>query len=199
MTYDETSLNDKLLSGPNLTNQLAGVLIRFCIEKVAFMDNIEAMYYQVRVPKEQKSVLRFLWWEDSNLGGNLLYHEMCVHAFGGTSSLGCCNYDLQKTAIDNEVRYGEEAFQTLLHNVYIDDLFKSAETEESAVRLIRDVKAMCQTTDFSLTKFKPNKKVIIQSVPEYDRKNGVKNADLVTSLPIKKGLGIHWDTENDIF
>ena len=59
--YGGTSLNDKLLSGPDLTNQLAGVLIRFCTEKVAFMGDIEVMYYQVRVPKEQKSVLRFLW------------------------------------------------------------------------------------------------------------------------------------------
>ena len=124
---------------------------------------------------------------------------MCVHVFGGISSLGCCNYGLRKTAIDNEVRYGEEVSQTLLRNVYIDDLFKSAETEESAVRLIKDVKAMCQTADFNLTKFIPNKKVAIQSVPEYDRRNGVKNADLDTSLPLKKALGVHWDTENDIF
>ena len=55
---------------------------------------------------------------------------MCVHVFGGTSSPGCCNYSLQKTAIDNEVRHGEEASQTLLHNSYVDDLLKSVETTE---------------------------------------------------------------------
>ena len=101
----------------------------------------------------KRSVFRFLWCEDSNLGGDFLSHEMCVHVFGGNSSPECCNYAPRKTAMDNEVRYGEEASQTLLHNYYVDDLLKSVKTEELAVRLIRDFKAMCQAGGFNLTKF----------------------------------------------
>ena len=52
---------------------------------------------------------------------------------------------------------------------------------------------------FNLTKFISNKKNVIQSVAEYDRRDGVKNADLDTSLPLKKVLGVYWDTENNIF
>ena len=52
---------------------------------------------------------------------------------------------------------------------------------------------------FNLTKFISNKKNVIQSVSEYDRRDGVKNADLDTSLPLKKVLGVYWDTENNIF
>ena len=95
--YGGTSLNKKLLSGPDLTSQLAGVLTRLRTEEVTFIGDIEAMYYQVQVRKEQRSVLRFLWWEDSDLGGDLLDHEKCIHVFGGTSSPGCCNYALRKT------------------------------------------------------------------------------------------------------
>ena len=124
---------------------------------------------------------------------------MCVHVFGSTSSPGCCNYALRKTAIDNEVRYGEETSKTLLHNFYVDDLLKLVETEESAVKLIRDIKAMCQAGGFNLTKFISNKKKVIQPVPEYDRRNGVKTADLDTSLPLEEALGVYWDTENNIF
>ena len=120
---------------------------------------------------------------------------MCVHVSGGNSSPGFCNYALRKTAIDNEVRYGEEAYLTLLRSFYVDDLLKSLET---AVRLIRNVTAMYQAGGFNLTKFISQKKVI-QSVPEYDRRNGAKNADLDTSLQLEKALGVYWDTENDIF
>ena len=49
-----TSLNDQLLQGPDLTNSLAGVLTRFRQEPVAFMADIEAMFYQVRVPAYQR-------------------------------------------------------------------------------------------------------------------------------------------------
>ena len=147
----------------------------------------------------KRSVLRFLWWEDSDLGGDLLSHEMCVHVFGGNSSPGCCNYAPRKIAMDIEVRYGEEASQTLLHNYYVDDLLKSVKTEELAVRLIRDFKAMCQAGGFTLTKFISNKKMVIQSVPEYDGRNGIKNTDLDTSLPLEKALGVYYDKENNIF
>ena len=90
---------------------------------------------------------------------------MIAYVFGGTSSPGCCNYALRITAIDNEARYAEEASKTLLHNFYVDDLIKSVETEESAVRLIRDVKAMCLAGAFTSTKFISNKKKLLQSVP----------------------------------
>ena len=54
----------------------------------------------------------------------------------------------------------------------MDDHLKLAEIEELAIRLIRHVTAMCEAGGFNLTKFISNKKVVIQSVPEYDRRNG---------------------------
>ena len=41
--YGGTSLNDRLLQGPDMTNSLVGVLTRFRQEPVAFMADIEAM------------------------------------------------------------------------------------------------------------------------------------------------------------
>ena len=49
--FHGTSLNKELLSGPDLTSQLVGVLTTFRIEEVAFMADIEAMFHQVHIPK----------------------------------------------------------------------------------------------------------------------------------------------------
>ena len=62
--FKGTSLNRHLLPGPDLTNNLTGVLSRFWKEPVAFMCDIEGMFHQVGVNKEHRNLLRFLWWED---------------------------------------------------------------------------------------------------------------------------------------
>ena len=54
-----------------MTNSLVDVLSRFPQEPIAFMADIEAMFYQVFVPEEQRSYIRFLWWPDGNINQEL--------------------------------------------------------------------------------------------------------------------------------
>lgn len=58
--YQGKSLNDLLPSGPDLTNTLFGVLMRFIRERVALMADIEAMFYQVSVADADCTYLLFL-------------------------------------------------------------------------------------------------------------------------------------------
>ena len=60
--FKEVSLNKNLISGPGLTNQIVGVAARFHEERVVIMGDIESMFHQVMVPKEDRSFLIFLWW-----------------------------------------------------------------------------------------------------------------------------------------
>ena len=99
--YRGTSINKSLLSGFDLTNQLARVLIRFRVGPEAFMANIQAMLYQVKVPEKQRSFLRFFWWNEGNLDSEIANHEMTVHLLGTVSSPSSSNYALRKAALDN--------------------------------------------------------------------------------------------------
>ncbi|KAJ8375840.1 hypothetical protein SKAU_G00064200 [Synaphobranchus kaupii] len=65
--FKETSLNDHLLTGPELTNSLVGVLCRFRRGPVAIMCDIERMFHQFHVKAEDQDYLRFMWWEDGDL------------------------------------------------------------------------------------------------------------------------------------
>ncbi|XP_068246869.1 uncharacterized protein [Palaemon carinicauda] len=60
--FEGVSLNDVLLQGPNLSNSLTGVLIRFRQEVYAFIGDIEAMLFQKKIPPENQDYIRFLWW-----------------------------------------------------------------------------------------------------------------------------------------
>ena len=164
------SINKELLMGPDLTNQLMGVLTRFQQEEVAVMADIEKMYFQILVGDEHRSLLRFLWWKDGDMSKEIIDHEICVHVFGGVSSGACSSYALRRTAIENENRYGKDATETLNSNFYIDDILKSAENEDKAIRLMKNVKSMCQEGGFNLTKFASNSKRVLRSIPEKDRK-----------------------------
>ena len=112
-SFEGHSLNDKLLQGPDLSSNLVGVLTRFRQEKYAFMAEIEKMFFQARVKKEDQSFLRFLWWPNGDLQKEAEEYCMMVHLFGSVSSPACANYALKRTANDNEDEYGSEAFNTL--------------------------------------------------------------------------------------
>ena len=79
--YKETSLKKELLPGPDLTNQVIGVLMRFIEEHVDVIGDIEAMFHQVKVPDTQCSFLKFLWWEDSDTSKKIINYEMRAHFF----------------------------------------------------------------------------------------------------------------------
>ena len=58
--FKEVSLAKNLMSGPNPTNQIVGVLTRFCEKPVVIMGYIESMFHQVMVLREERTLLRFL-------------------------------------------------------------------------------------------------------------------------------------------
>ena len=132
------------------------------------------------------NLLRFLWWQDGGLRKEPLDHKMCVHMFGGTSLPSCSNYAL----IDGKDQFGLEAAKTLQNNFYIDNLLKSVAQEDQAFQLIRNVKAMCSSGGFKLTKFISNNKRVLQSILERDKRKGVKDKDLVGGLPSEQALGV---------
>ena len=66
--YKGTSLNDQPLSGPDLTNSLLGVLLRFRQEPVSLSSDIKAMFHPVLV--------------DPNVGLAMTYLSLLSTPFG---------------------------------------------------------------------------------------------------------------------
>ena len=105
--YKGRFINKELLSGPDLTNQVIGVLTIFREEKMAFMADVEAMYHQVQVPEDQQSFSKFLWWGNHDIDREPHDYVMCAHVFGATSSASCPNHALRRTAMENEEVFGK--------------------------------------------------------------------------------------------
>ena len=80
-THEGIALNQRIHQGPDLTNQLYGILLRFREGKVAVTADIEAMFHQVFVKPADRDVLRFLWWRDGDLNTSPATYRMTVHLF----------------------------------------------------------------------------------------------------------------------
>lgn len=196
--YKGSSLNDHLLQGPDLANSLVEVLTRFRYGTVAFVADIESMFYQVKVPPKDREFLRFLWFPDGNLNKEPYECRMTVHVFGASSSPSCANFALRKTAEDYGKEHMSESRETVLKNFYVDDCLKSVPNEDMASRIAHDVKELCSKGGFNLTKYISNSRNLLQSFPLECQSKKVRELDLCRdSLPIERALGMSWDVESD--
>lgn len=114
--YEGVSLNDNLLSGPELTNNLIGVLCRFRKGPVAVMCDIERMFHQFHVRKEDQDYLRFLWWDDRKFQSGPSVYRMTVHLFGAASSPGCANYGLKHIAAQGRGHFNDATIHFIERN-----------------------------------------------------------------------------------
>jgi hypothetical protein len=76
--YKGVSLNDILLTGPDLINSLLGVLLRFRQDPIAVVADITKMFYQVKVAPQDRDLMRFFWWPNGDVDAQPKTYHMTV-------------------------------------------------------------------------------------------------------------------------
>lgn len=198
--HNGTSLNDNVYQGPDLTNKLVGVLLRFRYDRIAFMADVEAMYNQVHVEKEDRDVLRYLWYQDGDFNQEPTAFRMKTHLFGGVWSPSAASYALKKTASDFGKDYPTMVTETVNKCFYVDDCMSSIPTEDEGIELSKDLRDLLAKGGFRLTKWISNSRKLLKSIPGSELVKGVKNLDLDNDgLPMERALGLIWDVNRDTF
>ena len=191
--FNSVSLKSMLYKGPDLTNSLVGVLTRFREDRVAVMADIEAMFHQVRVPDRDSSFLRFLWWDDGNMAGELQEYQILVHLFGAISSPACANFALRRTAEDNKESLPSDVINTVKRNFCVDDCLKSLPSEMEAITHVDSLRSHLPRGGFKLTKWISSSRNVYEAIPESERSNEIKRINAhKDELPVQRALGIQW-------
>ena len=77
-------MNTNLLSGPDLINNLIGIVLHFREKAKAVMVDTEAMFMEIAIIPEDQSCLRFLWPIDQIIRQNqytrLMFRARCSPA-----------------------------------------------------------------------------------------------------------------------
>ena len=187
------SLNDNLLTGPDLLQNLIGIIFRFREQRVAITADIEAMFLQVKVPPEDCKVLRFLWRDNPNEPVNV--YEYGRHIFGAKSSPTCANYALQQVARDN-AQESPQVTKLIMRNFYLDDFVKSVPSAEQAIEIYNKLRAMLARGGFHLTKWISNCEQTMKSIEQADKSpSSSKTFEAEPSVP--SILGLQWNIDAD--
>ena len=195
--FKGTSLNDCLLQGPDLNNQLRSVLLRFREKPVAFGADIESMFSNFKVPESQRDLLRYFWFKDNQPDSELVEYRSSSHIFGCTSSPAVANCALKYCASQVIGDDNHLLRQYLDCQFYVDDGLFSVNSEEEAVNVLSNSICLLQRFNVRLHKIFSNSQKVLDCFPESERAT-------VTQLPSDKDvhcstLGVSWDTVTDQF
>ncbi|XP_077971383.1 uncharacterized protein LOC144425718 [Styela clava] len=196
--YGGVCLNDYLLPGPDQMNSLLGILLRFRMERVAVKCDIKAFFHQFLVDEPHRDLLRFLWWDNSDMTGNLCHYKLKIHLFGAISSPGCASFGLKHAADDGESSFGKEAADFIRNEFYVDDGLTSKPNAEDAIELIKNSTNLCSSAGLNLCKIMSNSREVLESVPQLSVSPSVQCLDPKSDpLPVERALGVDWLVESD--
>ena len=170
-------LNDYWAKGPDLLNNLLGILLRFRENLVVLIGDIRKMYHSVKLSELDQHTHRFLWrFMDKSRPPDIL--AMTSVSFGDKPAGNIAITALHKTAELFKDRY-PEAVEMIMKNSYVDDIVESVETCEEANSLKQQADEILGHASFSVKAWK------------------VSPGEARDSESIEKVLGVLWNTATD--
>lgn len=197
--HNGVSLNDVLLTGPNLNNSLLGVLMRLREEKVAVTADIKQMFHCFVVREDHRNFLRFLWHQNNDMDQPIVEYRMTVHVFGNSPSPAVATYGLRRASEDRDKQ--DITTQHLVErHFYVDDCLASFQSSTDAIVVMQNAQDTMASSNLRLHKIASNDVDVMKAFHKNDLAKGLKDLDLGADIPpMQRSLGISWDIATDKF
>jgi hypothetical protein len=180
------SLNQCLYRGPVLLVELIGLLIRFRLNDVAIVADLEKAFLQVGLQDQDRDVTRFLWLKDcDNLSteNNIQVLRFTRVPFFIISS----PFVLMATISHHLDGQGTEYAMKIKRDMYVDNLVTGVNNEQEAVTLYKNAKQLFVSAFMNLRDWTTNSTVLTESISDADKGKSVC-----------KVLGMQWDSKADV-
>ncbi|XP_063825323.1 uncharacterized protein LOC135074871 [Ostrinia nubilalis] len=192
---NNVSLNDDLLVGPKLQQDLRHILMRWRNHKICLIADIVKMYRMICVADEHTDFQRIVWRFTSN---EPIQHFKLLRLTFGTA---CAPYlavkALQSLAKLEEDRYPLAAKLTKT-DYYMDDLITGANTESEALQIYDEMNRLMKLGGFKLQKWNSNCENIVEKIQDKNEQNGKQVTPIKLNKTIKV-LGVSWCRITDNF
>ena len=196
--YKGAVLNEELLQGPNLTNDLRVVLLRFRQYQVAFCCDIKHMFNNFNVPERQRDFFRFYWFEANDPNRKLVQYRSRVHLFGARSSPSVASYGLRLIASrENECReISDDTADFMKTQFYVDDGVASRRSVGEAKTVLAETSAALAKYGLLLHKVVSNSSEVTRTLEQNDESSQPQEVALVAAHT-QKALGVIWNRSSD--
>ena len=183
---ESKSLNECLYRGPILLQNLTGILLRFRLNQIAMVADIEKAFLQIGLQDEAKDVTRFFWLKDKDklrVENNIQMYRFCRVPFGIISSPF-----LLAATIDHHLKncYSEVG-EMIRENTYVDNVITWTQSDQEAIQLYNVSKQIFKGAAMNLRDWMSNSEVVMSEIPLCDRANRGN----------MKVLGLTWYVKED--
>lgn len=189
------SLNDILLTGPRLQQDIIDVLTKVRLHAIVFTADIKQMYRQIAICREHQDFQRIVWRFDNN--GVVEDYRLKTVTYGVSSAPYLALRTLQQLAEDEKERF-PRASKVLKSEVYVDDVVTGSNSVESALSLQKELISLLTAGGFKLRKFVSNHPALVDWLPAED----VEVPEILSldqDSRVVKVLGLQWNPNVDCF
>ncbi|XP_073820604.1 uncharacterized protein [Musca autumnalis] len=181
------SLNDTLMVGPQLQDDLYSILLRFRQNRFAMMADVEKMYRQVYVAEKDTDFQRIVWRRSPT--EPVMDYRLLRITYGVASASYCAVKCMQYTANNTN----ERVSRIITRDFYMDDMLSGASSEEELLSLQTDVSKHLSEGGFELRKWATNSAKLIQRIPQ----TSMQTSHLLVADEEVRTLGNIWNTTDD--
>ncbi|XP_029160297.1 uncharacterized protein LOC114932295 [Nylanderia fulva] len=191
-TSNGTSLNDHLMIGPKLQQDLAAIVLRWRLFQYVYTADIAKMYRQISVHHEDRDYQRILWQPPGC--AHINHYQLNTVTYG----TACAPYLAMRVLQQLNEEDGHEfpLAQTIFRDsIYVDDTLFGADEISDAIKTRDQLIALMKRGQFDLRKWTANSSELLADIP-LDR----RQSDLaIKSDDSLKVLGLSWSPHTDSF
>ncbi|KAL0879437.1 hypothetical protein ABMA27_003188 [Loxostege sticticalis] len=183
------SLNDYLLTGPDLLNSLFGIMLRFRINKVGVTGDIKDMFLRIKIKSEDQNALRFLWRDHT--AGEIKTYAMTSLIFGANCSPFIAQFIKNKNAQQHESSQ-PAAVAAIYRQHYMDDYIDSLPDETTAIDMVRNIIDIHKQGGFEIRNWTSNSLPVLDSVPKETLGDAAVRFKIDGQFQGERTLGMIW-------
>jgi len=145
-TTSNLSLNEVLLKGPVIQEELVTLLARFRTHIYVLTADIKQMYRQILIEEKQRDYQLILWRPDTNK--KIQIYRLNTITYGTVPASFLATGCLHKL-VEEELKNHSDASEIIQNDFYMDDLLSGSNTIPGAIRIRDDVISISRKGDLN--------------------------------------------------